>query len=168
MHTESVRGILDRDLRALIRELEAYPDDAAVWRDAPGVTNTAGTLALHVAGNLRHFVGAVLHGSGYVRDRDGEFARRDVPRAELLAGLEQARREVDAGLRALAPDRLDAPFPQPVGGVAVTTADLLVHLVSHLAYHVGQVDYHRRVVTEQNRTVGAVAPSELPSARPAG
>lgn len=168
MSITSVRGVLDRELRALIRELEAYPDDATVWKEVPGITNTAGTLALHLAGNLRHFLGAVLHGSGYVRDRDAEFARRDVPRTELVAGLEAARQEAAAALAALTPDRLDAPYPQPIGGASVTTADVLVHLVSHLSYHLGQVDYHRRIVTGQNRAVGAVAPSELPSARPAG
>jgi uncharacterized damage-inducible protein DinB len=164
----SIQGVLDRDLRALIRGIEAYPDDASVWREIPGITNSGGTLALHLAGNLRHFLGSVLGGTSYVRDREAEFARRGVTRAELVAEVERARKDIAAGLGTLSPKELDRPYAQPIAGVTVTLSDTLVHLASHLAYHLGQVDYHRRIATGQNRGVGAIAASELPSARPAG
>src|SRR2546428_10628478 len=93
MLTTWTAAILRRDLGALRREIEAYADERDIWRVAPGISNCAGTLALHLAGNIQLFVGAVLGGTGYVRDRDAEFARRDVPRAELL-------RESDAPLPA--------------------------------------------------------------------
>src|ERR1041384_2947899 len=79
--TSIVQALFIRDLEALKREVAAFPDDAALWVTRPGVTNTAGTLALHCAGNIQHFIGARLGGTGYVRQRDAEFARPDLPRA---------------------------------------------------------------------------------------
>ncbi|HEU4699123.1 MAG TPA: DinB family protein [Gemmatimonadales bacterium] len=166
MLAAAVRTLLVRELRALRRELEAYPDDASVWRQPPGLANSAGTLALHVAGNLQHFVGAVLGDSGYVRDRDAEFARRDVPRAELMAGLDAAIAAVEHTLPSLSEARLDDPYPVPVAGHLVQTGEYLCHLAAHLAYHLGQIDYHRRSVTGDARGVGALAPAELGTARP--
>src|SRR3989442_15671856 len=90
MLTTWIAAILRRDLGALRREIEAYADERDIWRVAPGISNCAGTLALHLGGNIQFFVGAVLAGTGYVRDRDAEFARRDVPRAELLRGNDAA------------------------------------------------------------------------------
>lgn len=154
-----------RELRAVRRELEAYPDDASLWRAIPGVPNTAGTLALHVAGNLRHFVGAVLGKDGYVRDREAEFARRDVPRGELLAGIDAAIASVERALRALPDGAFSAPYPEPIATRTVSTAVFAVHLASHLAYHLGQIDTHRRAVTGDARGVDAVSVRELPEMR---
>lgn len=157
--------LIVRDLRAVRRELEAYPDDASVWREIPGVPNTGGTLALHVAGNLRHFLGAVLAKDGYVRNRDAEFARRDVPRGELLAGLDAALESVERTLRSLPDDRVEAPYPEPIAKRSVSTAVFATHLAVHLAYHLGQIDTHRRAVTGDARGVDAVSVRELPEMR---
>ena len=158
-------AMLDRDLRTLRRELEAYPDERQIWQMVPGLANTAGTLALHLSGNLQHYVGARWGGTGYVRNRDAEFARRDVPRAELIAEIERARAAVAAGLGAVRPGDLDAEFPELIGGCRIRTGDFLVHTAAHFAYHLGQVDSHRRVVTGNADGVGAVRPAELGSAR---
>jgi hypothetical protein len=158
-------AILDRELRTLRRELEAYPDERQIWQAVPGLANTAGTLALHLAGNLQHYVGARWGGTGYVRNRDAEFARRDVPRAELIAEIEQARTAVAAGLGAVRPQELDAEFPELIGGCRVRAGDFLVHTAMHFAYHLGQVDSHRRVVTGNADGVGALRPADLGSAR---
>jgi hypothetical protein len=158
-------AMLDRDLRALRRELEAYPDERQIWQPVPGLPNAAGTLALHLAGNLQHYVGAALGGSGYVRNREAEFARRDVPRAELIAEIERARAAVAAGLGAVRAEDFDVEFPELIAGCRIRTGDYLVHTAVHLAYHLGQVDAHRRVVTGNAEGVGAVKPAELGSAR---
>src|SRR2546421_5404024 len=111
MLTTCIAAIMSRDLRALRREIEAYGDERDLWRVAPGISNCAGTLALHLAGNIQFFVGAVLAGTGYVRDRDAEFARRDGPRAELLRGIDAA---VAAGERRVgAPPRAGGHEPAP-------------------------------------------------------
>lgn len=147
MTIDWIRRVLVRDLASLAAQLEAYPDDASVWRKAPGVANPGGTLALHLAGNLRHFVGAQLGGTTYVRNREAEFATRGRSRGELVAEVAAARADVDRTLRGLHPDALDHPFPIPIGGVTLTTGQVLVHLTAHLGYHLGQLDYHRRIVT---------------------
>jgi hypothetical protein len=160
-------AMLDRDLRGLRRQLEAYPDERQIWRPVPGLPNAAGTLALHLAGNLQHYVGARWGGTGYVRNREAEFARRDVPRAELLAEIERARAAVAAGLAAVRVEELDTEFPELVAGCRIRTGDLLVHAAAHLAYHLGQVDAHRRLVTGDAVGVGMLKPDELGSARKA-
>ncbi len=167
MLVPAVAALLDRDLRALKREVEAYPDEALIWQPVPGMANTAGTLALHLAGNLRHYIGARLGTTGYVRDRAAEFSRRDVSRDDLLAEIEAARSEVG---RALAPfDGRPLPtwYPEVITEMHVETEEYLVHLLTHFAYHLGQIDTHRRIVTGETAGVGAVRPAELASARPA-
>jgi len=165
MTTNSTQALLatlmSRELRALRREVERYPDDEAPWRELPGVSNAGGTLVLHLAGNLQHYVGARLGDTGYRRDRPAEFARRGVPRAELLAEIDRTQDVVERVLPSLPDERLDAPYPETVAGRTMITRDFLVHLLSHLAYHLGQVDYHRRIATADAATVDAIAVSEL-------
>lgn len=163
MTLPSIAAILDRDLRALKREVEAYPDERDLWAQVPGISNVAGTLALHLAGNLQYYVGAVLGGSGYVRDRPAEFARRDVPRSELLREIEAARSTVARALVGTIDP--EAEFPESIAGKRVRTGDYLVHLATHFAYHLGQLDYHRRIVTGHDKGVDAMRPTELSSAR---
>jgi uncharacterized damage-inducible protein DinB len=153
-----VERIVLRDLAAVRREVEAYPDDASLWAVPAGVPNSAGTLVLHLAGNLQHYLGHCLGGSDYVRDRPAEFARRDVPRADLLAELSRAEAAVRAGLASPRALRLDEPFAVAFRATTLLTEDALLHLTSHLAYHLGQIDYHRRVVTGQPHGIGAVDP----------
>ena len=159
----AVTAILDRDLGALRRMIEVYPDERDLWRLPPGLTNSAGTLALHLAGNLQHYFGARLGATGYVRDRPAEFASRDVPRAAILREIEAARDAVR-----LVSQRgvdLDSEYPEVIGDVRVNTGEYLIHLVSHFGYHLGQIDYHRRVVTGQTVGVNAVRVAELGSAQ---
>jgi uncharacterized damage-inducible protein DinB len=160
----AVASVLDRDLAALRREVEAYPDEADLWRLLPGIANSAGTLALHLAGNLQHFIGRHLGETSYVRDRPAEFARRNVPRAELLREIEAARTAVRMGMSRLTAEQLTGEYPEMIGKVRVTTGEYLVHLTTHFTFHLGQLDYHRRVVTGNPAGVGAVRPAELSSA----
>lgn len=162
MLRDAVRTLILRELGAVRRSLEAYPDEASVWAEPPGLPNPGGTLCLHVAGNLRHFIGKVLGGIPYVRDREAEFARRGVPRSELLGGIDAARDAVDRTLSRLDDVALAAPYAESISGRTVSTGDFLAHLAVHLAWHLGQLDYHRRVVTGMRDSVGAVSPLELP------
>lgn len=162
MLRDTLKVLLTRDLRAFKRELQAYPDDNLVWRTVPGLPNTGGTLALHVAGNVQHFLGAILGRNGFRRDRDAEFARRDVPRAELEAGLDAAIASVERTLSRLPDEALAGPYPEPIAKRTVSATDFAVHLAVHLAYHLGQLDYHRRMVTGDAKGVDAVSVRELP------
>ena len=139
---DTCKTILLRDLATLRRELEQYPDDASLWRALPGIANPGGNLALHLAGNLRFFIGAQLGHSGYVRDRDREFAARGLARDRVLQEVDAAAQVVEEILSTLDPGALDQPAATPAGG-----GRSLVHLCAHLAYHLGQVNYHRRMVT---------------------
>ncbi len=161
-----LHAIILRDLRALRREVEAYPDDAALWALPAGIANSCGTLVLHLAGNLRLYVGHVIGGVPYERDRPHEFAARDLPRAELLHELNATIEAVDRALPLLTDDVLAREFPPPIGPVRVNTQEFLLHCAVHLGYHLGQVDYHRRITTGITMTVATVAPTELSSARP--
>lgn len=152
---DSLRRIFVRDLEALGRELRAFPDERLIWAVPGGVPNSAGTLALHLCGNLLHFLGAQLGGTGYVRDRDAEFADRDVSLADLERRIDQTRAVVEATLGSGID--LGAEYPLEVAGVRLSTRTFLLHLASHLAYHLGQIDYHRRIVTGRHDGVGAVA-----------
>jgi hypothetical protein len=75
----------------------------------------------------------------------------------------EAEQVVRKVLPALTDADLAAPFPEHVGQT-VQTADFLMHLATHLAYHLGQVDYHRRVVTGDSRSIGALPIGELRTA----
>ena len=166
MTTQWIQAIMARDLRGLRRELEAYGDERDVWRVPPGAGNSAGNLALHLTGNIQHFIGTVLGGSRYVRNRDAEFNRRDVPRAELLREVDAAVASLDALSRVSDAD-LAKPYPQAVGGVTLATGDFLIHLAAHFTWHLGQMDYHRRLITGQPGQVRAVPVTELASAQAA-
>jgi uncharacterized damage-inducible protein DinB len=155
MITDILKRILLRDLDAVRREIAAYAREEDLWKVPAGVQNSAGTLARHAAGNIQHFIGAQLGGTGYVRNRDAEFAAVTVPRRELEAELTRAMRSAGATLDALPDDRLAEPYPLEVGGVRPSTGMFLIHLATHLAYHLGQVDYHRRLVTAKGDTIGA-------------
>ena len=167
MTARILSALIARDLRALQRELEAYPTEASIWEVPPGISNPAGTLAVHLVGNLQHFVGAVLGGSGYVRDRDAEFATRGTSRSDLIRMINDTIEVIEATLPRLSDERLAAPYPVEVAGVRVRTDDFLTHLAVHLGYHLGQVDYHRRLVAAAG-TVGAMGIPELATARRAG
>ncbi|HEY7502584.1 MAG TPA: DUF664 domain-containing protein [Gemmatimonadales bacterium] len=166
MLVAAVAAILDRDLQALAREVAAYPDERALWETPPGITNSGGRLAVHLAGNIRHYLGAKLGGTGYLRDRPAEFTARDVPRATILAQIEEARAAVRAAAARTADERLGEDYPEVIAGVRVATGEFLIHLVAHFDYHLGQLDYHRRVVTGQTGGVNAVRTVELSTARP--
>lgn len=167
MLIDAVRRFLLRDLDTLAAEIAAYPDDAAVWALPAGAPNSAGTLTLHLAGNLRHFIGASFGHTGYVRQRELEFSTRDVPRTELLALIATTRKEVDATLANLDEATVDAPYAIPLPptspdhGRVVPTGRFFVHLAVHLGYHLGQVDFHRRLTTGDATSVGAIGLAPL-------
>lgn len=158
---DDLARIFSRDLETFRRELDLFPDEESVWQSAPGVGNSAGTLVLHACGNLRHFVGAVLGASGYVRDRDAEFSRRRVPRDELKAELDLALAEVGSALAGLDDEALARPYPLEVGGKVLPTRRFLIHLATHLAFHLGQAGYLRRLLTGADAPSGAVSPAAL-------
>ncbi len=158
---EDVRRLLTRELEAFAREVELFPDDDALWQTVPGVTNSAGNLALHACGNLRHFVGAVLDGSGYVRTRDAEFATRSGRREDVARQVRETATLVSDVLARLPREVLGEPYPKSHDGVQLRCDTFLLHLCTHLAFHLGQAGYLRRALTGDARTSGALSLREL-------
>jgi hypothetical protein len=147
---------LVRELEGFRRELALFPDDATVWDTVPGITNSAGNLALHVAGNLQYFIGHVLGGTGYVRNRDQEFSRRSGSRDEIYAELDAASAVVMMVLPPLEVDVLAKEYPEVVMNIRFRTGAFLVHLASHAGFHLGQAGYLRRAITRDPTSSGPI------------
>jgi hypothetical protein len=158
----SMAAALVRELDGFERELALFPDEGSVWKTVPGVANPAGNLALHVAGNLQHFVGGVLGGSGYVRNRDEEFGRRSGARQEIVDELRKAASAVTRVVPALTPEMLAGIYPEPpVAGKQIQTGRFLLHLCVHASFHLGQAGYLRRLLTGDGRSSGALSLAAL-------
>ena len=145
--TDDVLRLLVRELEGFTHEIALFPDDEIIWRTLPGVTNSAANLALHVAGGLRYLVGSVLGHTGYVRNREVEFGRRTGSRAEVTAELDRALAVVREVIPRLTEQDLAREYPEPVLGVTFGTRIFLMHLCAHAALHLGQAGYLRRALT---------------------
>ena len=154
MFSDWIARVMIRDIDSVRDHLNAHTDETDIWRLVPGMANSTGTLALHLAGNIQYYIGAQLGGTGYVRDREAEFTARNVPRSEMLAQIEAARTALLTTLPDIEDDTLDSAYPIEVAGVRPSTGQFLVHLATHLAYHLGQIDYHRRTVTAKGSIPG--------------
>jgi hypothetical protein len=146
MEPTGLHHLFLRDLDRLRAAMEAYRNEASIWKVGGGITNPAGNLCSHLCGNVRHFLGHVLGGIPYTRDRDREFGARHVPLTELLNDVDLARRAVDQTFAKLKTGTLNAPYPLHVLDREWVTEEFLVHLYGHLNYHLGQIDYHRRLL----------------------
>ena len=154
---DDVRRLLVRELQTFALEVELFPDDESLFRTVPGVTNSAGNLALHVSGNLQHFVGAVLGGTGYVRNRDAEFQAHSGRREDVARALHETATAVTETLGRLPEEALEKPYPQPVADLELPCRLFLIHLAVHLSFHLGQAGYLRRIVTGDGRSSGPVS-----------
>jgi hypothetical protein len=149
MLTAVLKTIFTRDLEKLKLEIEAYKDEAAIWHIEKSVANSAGNLCLHLVGNLNTYIGAQFGNTGYVRNRPLEFSLKNIPRAELLQKIDETIVAVNHGLDMITGEDLTAEYPMQVFDNKTSTEYFLVHLASHLGYHLGQVNYHRRLLDVQ-------------------
>lgn len=161
MNKAIVAALIDRELESLAGQIRMYPDDTALCARQGGLRNPGGNLAMHLTGNLQHFIGGVLGKSGYVRDRDAEFQRRDFTKQELLGEVETTRQVVQRTLTELPDDVWTARYPIAFGGNHLRTDIFLSHLASHLAYHLGQIDAHRRIGCDDERTPASLGFTSL-------
>lgn len=144
---DSLSNLLVRDIGKIQDELKSYGDERLIWKTTDGISNSAGNLALHVAGNLQHFIGAVLGDSGYVRQREFEFSAKDIPVTYLVSELDNAKKVVFTVFGKLSLDDFSKSYPINVFGEEMTTEWFLLHLLSHTNYHLGQINYHRRMTS---------------------
>jgi uncharacterized damage-inducible protein DinB len=162
MLLDELKTFLLRDIAALERELGLYPDDPSVWKNVLGLPNPAGNLLLHLAGSLQHFFGATLGQTGYVRNREAEFTKRDLPRNELRTELAAARHGVLAAFENLTEEKLEQAFPVRFTDSELSTRLTILQFITHLAYHLGQIDYHRRMVTGNPASADTIAAPRAP------
>lgn len=157
-----IATLLERELNGFRKELDLFPDDESIWRTPAGVTNSAANLALHVAGNLQHYVGAVLGGTGYVRHRDAEFGRKSGSKAEVFAQLDAAIHAVRTVIPGLSAEVLRHTYPeQVIKGAEIRTDVFMLHCCAHAAFHLGQAGYARRIMLSDNRSSGALSLAAL-------
>lgn len=143
---KDIQQLLVRDLKRLETEISQYADEQNIWKVDKLIANSAGNLCLHLCGNIQHYIGAILGKSGYVRNRDNEFAAKGIARSSLLEEIRRAIAAVEQTVPLLKDASLDAVYPQEVLGYPMTTRFFLIHLSAHLGYHLGQVNYHRRLL----------------------
>jgi len=146
MLIETLKSLFNRDLNKLKEEIEAYQTESQLWIIDKNISNSAGNLCLHLIGNLNTYIGAELGKTGYIRDRPLEFSAKDVPKKELISKIDGTILVVNNTLDSLADANLETTYPQIVFEKEMTTGFFLVHLSTHLAYHLGQINYHRRLI----------------------
>ena len=146
MLLDTLIKIFNRDLNKLKAEIELYNNETNLWVVDKAISNCAGNLCLHIVGNLNTYIGATLGDSGYIRQRDLKFSLKNTPRAELLNQVDEVMIIVENTLAKLTPEDLEKEYKRKVFEDYMTTGYFLVHLTTHLAYHLGQINYHRRLL----------------------
>jgi len=147
MLSHTLLEFLERELLKLKEEIGLYAEEAMLWEIRPGISNSAGNLCLHLLGNLNHFIGSVLGDTGYIRQREDEFGLKNSSRMELLLSIDQTILTINETLDSFSEADFDKTYPLEKHGTVVTTRYMLVHLLTHLNYHLGQINYHRRLTT---------------------
>jgi hypothetical protein len=146
MLTNILISLFERDLNRVINELNNYQTESNIWRIENNISNSAGNLTLHLIGNLNTYIGKEIGNTNYVRNRELEFSQKNVPRQELNDRIEQTILMIKKSLKILSNEDLKKEYPILVFSEMTTTEYLLVHLTTHLTYHLGQINYHRRLI----------------------
>jgi len=146
MTLDILKSLYNRDLQKLKVEIESYQNEESLWKIDKKILNSGGNLCLHLLGNLNTYIGAELGKSGYVRHRDLEFSLKDIPKTELLEKIESLIEIVNSTLANLSEEDLKKDYPTEALGYQMTTEYFLIHLLSHLNYHLGQINYQRRLL----------------------
>ena len=146
MLKETLPGLFERELNKLKEELNLYHEENEIWLLKGAISNSAGNLCLHLIGNLEHLIGATLGRTGYIRKREEEFALKNIPRIEMLNSIDHVMDVINSTFSELQESDFNKKFPLEKHGEIVTTEYMLLHLLTHLNYHLGQINYHRRLI----------------------
>jgi len=146
MLTDTLIRLFTRDLNQLKTEIGLYKEERNLWVLKKEISNTGGNLSLHIVGNLNHFIGAQLGNTNYIRQRSLEFSLKEVPKKEILLQIDETLGIVKNTLKAVSSENLKKNYPIEVFGHPMSTEYFLVHLSTHLTYHLGQINYHRRLL----------------------
>ena len=149
MLLETLKSLFKRDLNRLKAEIESYTSEEKIWSIDKHIANSSGNLCLHIAGNLNTYIGKELGGINYIRNRDQEFSLKNISRTELVKKITGLMSMIDKVLSKLDEAELSKEYPLFVLDTRTSTEYMLVHLATHLAYHLGQVNYHRRLLDSE-------------------
>ena len=152
MLLQTLKQLFNRDLNKLKKEIELYQNEKLIWHTEKNISNSGGNLCLHLIGNLNTYIGKEIGKTGYIRQRELEFSQKNIPRAELIQQIEKTIQTINFSLDQLSPEQLKEEYPILVWEEKTSTEYLLVHLTTHLTYHLGQINYHRRLLDAQNPT----------------
>jgi len=144
--TTSLTVLYKRELNKLKDEISSYSNDNLLWKIDTDIKNSAGNLAIHIIGNLNHFIGAILGNSGYIRQREKEFNDKNIPKEFIINQIDEVKIILEEVFSSLTKEDLDKKYPLEVFGKPMTTEYFLLHLYGHLNYHLGQINYHRRLL----------------------
>lgn len=139
--------LYQKDIDKLLTEIEAFPNDELLWEVRGSIANSAGNLCLHLCGNLQHFIGAELGHTGYVRQRDLEFSDKGLSRLELVALIHKTKQIVTEVLNAISPQAMVTTYPGKFLDSKYNTTEVLIYFSNHFAYHLGQINYIRRLIS---------------------
>lgn len=143
---QELSKVFGKDLEKLRDEIGLYRHEANLWKIEKGIANSAGNLCLHLVGNLNTYFGAVIGETGYIRNRDQEFSLKNIPQKELLRMVDDTAKMLDQVMKTIKDDQLKEEYPVLVLKEKTSTGFFLFHLSSHLGYHLGQINYHRRLI----------------------
>ena len=146
MVIETLQKIFKRDLEKLKQEIASYRNESNLWKVDKSIANSSGNLCLHLVGNLNTYIGAEIGKTGYVRNRDLEFSQKNIPQVQLVKMIEDTIVVVEDGLSKLNENDLEREYPLLVFKEKTSTGYFLIHLTVHLGYHLGQINYHRRLL----------------------
>ena len=146
MTIETLKVLFARDLKKLKDEIELYNKEDNLWKIEKNITNSAGNLCLHLIGNLNTYIGREIGKTDYVRNRELEFSLKNISKDELIKKIDETISVIDSSLNKLTDQDLIKEYPVIVFDTATSTEYLLLHLTTHLSYHLGQINYHRRLL----------------------
>ncbi len=151
MLIETLKILFNRDLKRLIIEIKQYNNEDDIWKIKGQINNSAGNLCLHLVGNLNTYIGKELGKTEYIRNRELEFSLKNVPRQELIQKIENTIEIINRTMDNFDENLLETEYPILVFDRKTSTEYLLVHLTTHLTYHLGQINYHRRLIENDEK-----------------
>ena len=146
MSQQALTSLFERELEKLKKEVLAYDEESSLWVISGEIKNSGGNLCLHICGNLQHYIGCAIGNSGYVRQRDREFSDKNVPVTELITLIDTTKKVVNDTIATLSPEDMKKDYPQEFYRGDMDVEHLLIHVYGHLTYHMGQINYHRRLL----------------------
>jgi uncharacterized damage-inducible protein DinB len=146
MLLETLKTLFNRDLTRLKNEIEQYKNETDIWEIKGQISNSAGNLCLHLIGNLNRYIGKELGGKDFIRNRELEFTSKNIPREELIRRVANTIEVINQTFDNYDEKHLENEYPILVFDHKTSTEYFLVHLTTHLTYHLGQINYHRRLI----------------------